>query len=295
MVSTPERQLCPAVTIATMTPFLELSTFKPDTCQSGTADWNPIASASAMSAFCGIMAGFVFAGIVVVIGEKNSPGGDGHASRGLRLLLPCFFGLAAASYLYALASGEMVCTRATTEQLFSGAILAGDAVVVIAGLAWLLPAYERNSHGEVQFFRGLIQFAAQFSTLMLIVSSEGFNNSVLRHRASSWSDAAVWVSGAAVMLAVFLCWWKPLPTAPPQPFALNYWRDEVLLNHRVSVSAWTALALGGLLAVASGVAVGISYDAWESMPPWLVYSLSEAALLIPGAIIVTAMRALPKD
>jgi hypothetical protein len=31
------------------------------------------------------------------------------------------------------------------------------------------------------------------------------------------------------------------------------------------------------------------------MPPWLVYSLSEAALLIPGAIIVTAMRALPRD
>ncbi|MFJ3199542.1 hypothetical protein [Streptomyces sp. NPDC086989] len=194
--------------------------FVPDNCQNGPGDWSAVGSASAMSAFCGIFAGFVFAGVVVVIGEKNPPGGDGHASRGLRLLLPCFFGLAAASYLYALASGELVCLRATTEQLFSGAILAADAVVVIAGLAWLLPAYQRNRHGEVHFFRGLVQFAAQFSVLMLIVSSIGFDNAVLRRHASPWSDAASWVSGAALMLLVLLCWWRPVP-GPPPPLPLR--------------------------------------------------------------------------
>jgi hypothetical protein len=124
-------------------------------------DWNSIASAGAMSAFCGIMAGFVLAGLVTVIGQKNPEGGDGHASRGLKLFLPCFIGLATASYLYALTSGELVCTRAITEQLFSEAILAADALIVIVALAWLLPAYDRNKHGEVRFFHGLIQFAAQ--------------------------------------------------------------------------------------------------------------------------------------
>ena len=278
-----------------MRPFIAPPPFDPDLCESGPGDWSPIASAGAMSSFCGIFAGFVFAGIIVVIGEKNPSGGDGHASRGLRLLLPCFFGLAAASYLYALATGELVCLRATTEQLFSGAILAADAVVVIVALAWLLPAYERNKHGEVPFFRGLVQFAAQFSILMLTVSSVGFNNSVLRRQASAWADAAVWVSGAALMVTVFLCWWKPLPdNAPPPPMAPDYWRDEALLNDRVSVSAWTALALSGLLAVASGIAVGIPYENWTAMSPWLVYTLGEAALLVPGAVVITAMRALPR-
>lgn len=180
-------------------------------------DWSPIASAGAMSAFCGIFAGFVFAGIVVVIGERNPPAGDGHASRGLRLMLPCFFGLAAASYLYALATGELVCRRATTGQLFSGAILAADAVVVIAALAWLLPAYERNRHGEIPYFRGLVQFSAQFSMLMLIVSANGFNNSVLDRQASSWADGTVWVSGAVIMLAIFYCWRAEVPLLPRLP------------------------------------------------------------------------------
>lgn len=277
-----------------MRPLIPPPPFTPDLCQSGPSDWSPIASASAMSSFCGIFAGFVFAGIIVVIGEKNPSGGDGHASRGLRLLLPCFFGLAVASYLYAVATGELVCLRAMTEQLFSGAILAADAVVVIVALAWLLPAYERNKHGEVPFFRGLVQFAAQFSTLMLTVASLGFNNSVLRRQASAWSDAAVWVSGAGLMLAVFLCWWRPPPDNASPPLAPDYWRDEVLLNDRVSVSTWTALALSGLLAVVSGIAVGIPHENWRAMSPWLVYTLGEAALLVPGAVMVTAMRALPR-
>ncbi len=39
-----------------------------------------------------------------------------------------------------------------------------------------------------------------------------------------------------------------------------YWHDEIFLNGRVQVAARTAVAVGGLLAVASGCAVGV---AWE--------------------------------
>lgn len=187
--------------------------FTPDTCVLGTdgIDWNSIASAEAMSAFCGIMAGFVLAGLVTVIGQKNPEGGDGHASRGLKLFLPCFIGLATASYLYALTAGELVCTRAVTEQLFSGAILAADALIVIVALAWLLPAYDRNKHGEVRFFRGLIQFTAQFAMLMVIVSADGFNNSVLERHVAGWATTLVYGVGVAFMLVILFVWLKPLP------------------------------------------------------------------------------------
>ena len=282
-----------------MKSFVRLTAFTPDTCSSGAGgiDWSAIASAGAMSAFCGIMAGFVLAGIIVVIGEKSPPGGDGHASRALRLLLPCFIGLASASYLYALTSGELVCNRAITEQLFSGAILAGDAVVVVVALAWLLPAYGRNNNDTVSFFRGLIQFAAQFATLMVIVSAFGFNNSLLHQHAAGWSNALVWSSGGLTSVVVLFLWWKPLPAAPsplPSPQAAAQWRDEVLLNRRVRVASWTTLCVGGLLAVASGVAVGVSYEHWTSLPPWLVYTLSEASLVLPGAMIASAVWAVPR-
>ncbi|MFK0287984.1 hypothetical protein ACIQVL_47010 [Streptomyces sp. NPDC090499] len=283
-----------------MTSLERLAAFKPDTCSSGAGgiDWSSIGSASAMSAFCGIMAGFVFAGIVVVIGERNPTQGDGHASRALRLMLPCFVGLATASYLYALTSGELVCTRGITEQLFSGAILAGDAVVVIVALAWLLPAYGRNTHGTVGFFRGLIQFAAQFSTLMVTVSASGFTNSILRHNAAGWADALIWGSGALACTAVFYFWRKPLPTAPstlPTGQTATQWRDEVLLNRRVHIASWTTLYIGGILAVASGIAVGIPYTHWAALPAWLVYTLGEASLLLPGSIIVAAVWAVPRE
>ncbi|WP_328369850.1 hypothetical protein OG800_44515 [Streptomyces sp. NBC_00445] len=286
---------------------MKQSDFTPDTCESGAGgiDWSSIASAESMSSFCGIMAGFVFAGLVTVIGQRNAVDGDGHASRGLKLLLPCFVSLATASYLYALTSGELVCIRAVTEQLFSGAILAADAVVVIIALAWLLPAYDRNKHGEVVFFRGLIQFSAQFSSLMLIVSSEAFKNSVLHQRAAGWSTAMVWGSGVALMAAVLFFWWKPLPAAPvvpsPPPPGVTttaewatHWRDEILLNGRVRVASRTTVAVGGVLAVAAGWVVGVSYDHWTAMPPWLVYTLGEAALVLPGVVIVTAVRAVPR-
>ncbi|WP_405526413.1 hypothetical protein OG592_02660 [Streptomyces avidinii] len=283
--------------------------FTPDTCDSGTGgiDWSSIASAESMSSFCGIMAGFVFAGLITVIGQKNPTGRDGHASRVLKLLLPCFIGLATASYLYALISGELLCTRAITEQLFAGAILAADALVVIAALAWLLPTYDRNKHGEVRFFRGLAQFAAQFSMLMLIVASDGFINSVLHRRAAGWATALVWASGVLLMAAVFFLWRKPLPAAPapPDPSELPegvteagwpaHWRDEVLLNRRVGVASRTAVAVGGLLAVAGGCVVGITYNHWSPMSPWLAYTLTEAALVLPGLVIVTAVWALPRD
>ncbi|MFJ7073458.1 hypothetical protein [Streptomyces sp. NPDC098781] len=280
--------------------------FTPDTCVLGTdgIDWSSIASAEAMSAFCGIMAGFVFAGLVTVIGQKNPAGGDGHASRGLKLFLPCFIGLATASYLYALTSGELVCARAVTEQLFSGSILATDALIVIVALAWLLPAYDRNKNGEVRFFRGLIQVAAQFSMLMVVVSADGFNNSMIEGPVAGWVTSLVYGGGVAFMAAILYFWWKPLPPAPPPPSSLPHgvtsagwpahWRDEIHLNRRVQIAARTAVAVGGLLAVAGGCVVGITWNHWTSMPAWLVYTLAAVTLVLPGLVITTAVRSAPR-
>ncbi|MCI3277009.1 hypothetical protein [Streptomyces cylindrosporus] len=287
--------------------FLEASThFTPDTCNLGTdgIDWSAIASAEAMSAFCGIMAGFVLAGLVTVIGQKNPAGGDGHASRGLKLFLPCFIGLATASYLYALTAGELVCPRAITEQLFSGAILAADALIVVVALAWLLPAYDRNQHGEVRFFRGLILFAAQFSMLMVTVSSDGFNNSVLERHVNGLATGLVYGGGVAFMGVILFVWLKRLPQTPPPPTPLpngvtaagwpEHWRDEIVLNRRVQTAAKTSVTVGGVLAVAGGCVVGIAWNHWTSMAPTLAYTLSGVTLVLPGLAIITAVRSAPR-
>ncbi|MFD5540263.1 hypothetical protein ACFWIJ_21220 [Streptomyces sp. NPDC127079] len=50
-----------------------------------------------------------------------------------------------------------------------------------------------------------------------------------------------------------------------------------------------------MLAIASGVAAGIPYGHWTVMPPWLVHGLGEVSLLLPGAIIGTAVWAVPRE
>ncbi|MFI9762349.1 hypothetical protein ACIHFB_30985 [Streptomyces sp. NPDC051963] len=265
--------------------------FIPDTCAKGPGDWNPIGSAQALSAFCGIFAGFVFSGIVMVIGQKNPPGGDGHASSGLRLLLPSFFGLAVAAYLYAVITGELVCRRAQVEQLFAGAILAADAAVVIAALAWLLLAYGRNAHGELSFFRGLILVAAIFAMAMLAVSSVGFHNTWTEHTAAWWVDWMVWGTLAILVAMAVIFWRKPVPSTPSGSAA--NWPYTHYFNKRVNVCAWLTLMVSAILAAASASFVGVPYDQLN-LPVGVVYAMSEVAFVVPALIVVAAMRAVPR-
>ncbi|WP_329347388.1 hypothetical protein OG226_01265 [Streptomyces sp. NBC_01261] len=265
--------------------------FHPNVCTNGPLDWNPIGSAGAFSAFCGILAGFVFSGVVMVIGQQNPMGGDGHASRGLRLLMPSFFGLAVTSYLYSVVTGELVCRRALVEQLFVGGVLAANAVVVIAALAWLFLAYGRNSDGEVRFLRGLVLVSAIFAMFMLATSSVGFHNAWTDRKAAGWADWMVWGSFVALLGGTVVSWRKPVPPVP----AANIlgWPYDIL-NKRVNFSAWLNLLTSAGLAGFSGYFVGTPYDKLN-YPRWEIYAMSEGALIVPAVVIMGVLWALPRE
>ncbi|WP_405844628.1 hypothetical protein [Streptomyces sp. NBC_01518] len=265
--------------------------FDPDVCTNGQMDWNPIGSAGAFSAFCGILAGFVFSGVVMVIGQQNSAGGDGHASRGLRLLMPSFFGLAVASYLYSVVTGELVCRRALVEQLFVGGILAANAVVVIAALSWLFLAYGRNSDGEVRFLRGLVLVSAIFAMFMLATSSVSFHNALTDRNAAWWAFRMVWGSFAVLLFATVFLWRKPVP--PVRAANIAGWPYDIL-NKRVNFSAWLNLLTSTGLAGFSGFFVGTSYNR-VNYPRWEIYTMSEAALIVPALTIMSVLWAIPRE
>lgn len=119
-----------------------------------------------------------------------------------------------------------------------------------------------------------------------------------------WATKCVYGVGVAFMAVIFIVWWKPLPQAPPVPGPLPrghtveewpaYWRDEILLNGRVQVAARTAVAVGGLLAVAGGCAVGVAWEHWKSMDAWLAYTLAGVTLVLPALAITAAVRAAPR-
>ena len=61
----------------------------PDVCTHGH-DWSPIAAASNQSVIAGVLAGFLFAGIVVVLSQRTSRHQD--STRALKLMLTAFLG-----------------------------------------------------------------------------------------------------------------------------------------------------------------------------------------------------------
>src|ERR1700761_8612030 len=70
-------------------------------------DRSPIAAASSQSSISAILAGFVFAGIIVVLSVRAPL--KREAAQALKLLFTAFFGVAVTAYLLADNAGEQTC------------------------------------------------------------------------------------------------------------------------------------------------------------------------------------------
>src|SRR5438132_1335122 len=84
------------------------------------SDWDPVAGFDAYSALEGLLAGFVFSGIVFLIAARTAAV---QRIRTLMLFVSAFVVLAFASYLSALSGGEAVCLRAWSVQMVSSGLL----------------------------------------------------------------------------------------------------------------------------------------------------------------------------
>ena len=173
----------------------------PDICTHGH-DWSPIAAAPSQSLIAGVIAGFLFAGIVVVLSQRTRRHQD--STRALKLMLTAFLGLVVTSYLYATLAGEETCPRAETEAVLNGGVLGICGIVLIVSLTWLVAAY----HTDVKildFLRGLAYFASLFVVLLLCVSSTGYIDAELPHGSHLVNNILIYVAaGVAIGAAMAL-------------------------------------------------------------------------------------------
>jgi hypothetical protein len=254
--------------------------FVPDICTG--YPWNPIAAAGQWGPLAAVLAGFVFAGMVVVLTNKPDEGHAAEASHALRLLLVAFFGLVVTSYLLATLTGEQVCRRAETEGALVAGTLATSAIVMIVALTWLIVAYGRDDLGILRFLRGLVYFGILFVMLLLTVSSSGYVATMLpqtNHRALSLT---MYVSDVFILLAGSI---------------LFYCRRGLVLGEQDRRPRVTWLAIGALayLAITSAVdggVIALSWHAWYPIHHWLVYMAAWLAWTLPLAVLVLAVRAM---
>lgn len=263
----------------------------PDLC-STHHDWNPISAASSQSAIAAVLAGFVFLGIIAVVTVKAQKRDD--AGRALRLLLTAFLGLAVTAYLFADLAGEQTCPRAETTEALAGGMLGTFAIVMMVSLTWLLLAYEQDDANVFKYFRGLICVASAFVVLLLTTNSEGYLSAVLQHGSHTVFNSAVYSTGAisVLMPGVMIL----LGSRSQKVRDSDIWKrwfkskgDTVRLCTRATLGFLT------ISSITAGVILSIPAKSWYPQPPpWLAYAAAWMALILPLAVLASALRALAR-
>src|SRR2546430_17357926 len=101
--------------------------------------WSIITSASTNSQLAGLLAGFVFSGIVILFALK----GPKH-TKALGLFCATFTVLGFDSYIFNLVSGDTsdpYCTRVWSEGMAASGLLGGGAGGPFSGTCWLLSVH----------------------------------------------------------------------------------------------------------------------------------------------------------
>jgi hypothetical protein len=166
--------------------------------------WSPIMAAGPESTLSGVLAGFVFTAITVILttGHQDKAG-ERQRSYALQMLASAFTIFALDSYLGSLIAGELVCSRAYAEIALLGGVLADGAILTIAGLGWLIVTYSVPTKGieTVLFYINWGVWAIVI--IMLTTSAVGIGQAMLPGRSHAAVISVSLFLGLAMTAAVF--------------------------------------------------------------------------------------------
>jgi hypothetical protein len=247
-------------------------------------NWSPIIASGPQSALAGVLAGFVFTAMTVVLstnlrrGKEVSLEDEWRAEReskrrsyALQLFAAAFVIFAVDSYFLAVASGELACNRAYAESVLSGGTLGTGAILTVAGLAWLIAAYfdPGSTIGEVILY--IIGSIWLIVVVMLIVSGIEVGESVLGNRWSGYGTVVLCVLGmGTAAMIVMLVWTK------------RGLEDETEITNWVRFATLSGIGSAVLCGLLTGVAAAGSAKMWIYPPASIVYGLVILAIMIPA-------------
>lgn len=132
----------------------------------GDLKWNPQLSAASHSAFAGVLAGLVFAGIVVLLSDQSADAKrTRQRSRAAVLFVGALLLLTLDAFLFGVVAGEVDCSIAWLETMLASGLLGLGGLAIFVGIAWLFDAYG-SSDDHVPGLGAFIPY-----TVALIVAS----------------------------------------------------------------------------------------------------------------------------
>lgn len=259
------------------------------------ADWSPAASAESAAQLAAVLAGFVFAGLVLLLSDSRSGSMRvptiGH-------FFGAFIVLALSSYLFGLITGDTQdagCKRVWTAMVIASGLFGLGAFAIISGITWLLAAYlvtnakEVEADGSSRALRRLSQIISISVYGVIAVVAALMAATVYSYFFTWYTHPPTWIGIAAaayapaLLLIVFLARMMRSPHRDTPDRLV----DAMFLGNLIAVS----YALIGSLYV--GVVVSMRVSDWQRpSAAWLVVT-ALLALLVPAPSLVCLAYAVP--
>jgi hypothetical protein len=256
-------------------------------------EWNPLASAVSHSAMAGVLAGLVFAGIVVLISDRWQVHGRPHR-RALVLFAGALLPLAVVSFLFGVIAGEQVCPRAWTGTMLAAGLLGPGALGIFGGVCWLFNAYDDDRAQITRLATFMTYTVALVVGYQLQVNAADYLATMAGTGLSdvpSWLVRAVdWyaVGVAAIVLGVPVTRFLR-SRVRSRASRVDRGRDRAAIQ-----AAYLSVANVIVVAAGSGSLAGRPGSQWEpTTPTSVVVATTLLSLALPTVAVAAQLRALP--
>ncbi|MGY0236459.1 hypothetical protein [Longispora urticae] len=266
----------------------------------GTA-WNVISAAGPLSQLAGVIAGFVFAGVIVLLAQPrpSTTAAERHnGSARLRALVPFFATFVAMglnAYVFGLLAGEEPtdsCRRVWTAAAVASGMLAVGTVAAVCGIVLLIQAYlaRENLGGTDVRQLGNLERMLTVCIRLLAVVAPGLLFQRVYEFLRVWYDGDLhglewmWIFVIGVVCATIVL----TAVHPPLMRRLVHGPAE----HRVAYFD-RVLFLAGVLTVVYSVTgtalvgffLGVVPTEWDSTPSFVPWTVAALVTTIPTAAI----------
>ncbi len=255
--------------------------------------WNPIALAPELSQLAGVLAGFVFTSIVVMLSQSWP---KRRRIPAISLFVAAFAALALNSYLFAVIAGETpkggACYRVWSEMMIASGLLGVGAVALTSGIVWLLAAHlEQDTDGDVwddtigleRLARAVLHGVAVLATVLLSTTSLDYLYVSFGTHPPAWLIASVYAYLVVILAVIVLIRIRLRRTAAATDLARQLSKGTF---GAVRYAFVTAIALGMLLAYADVY--------WNPTPAWLAITVILLAMPASAPVLIRLVHAVPR-
>ena len=252
----------------------------------GTA-WDVTAAGEAMSQLAGVIGGFVFAGIVVLLGQPHlhiAASATKMGSDRLRALIPfaaTFVAMSLNAYVFALIAGESgdSCRRVWTATVLASGMLAVGTVGTVGGICLLVRAYVARDQLAVGDGDQLTALEKLLRTALWLLAFIAPGLLVQR----AYEYLRVWYDGNLyglqwlwILIVILMLAGVAVRTASPSPAY-----DTCL---RVGAVVTVAYSMTGAAII--GLALGVIPGDWDHAPPFVPWLIAIIVILVPACSII---------